>query len=307
MINPYSYNRTNDGYNICLKEETSFWSLYSIDFPSARYLECLGTNRVIGEYYYPKGLKKAPLAILIHGMGDRSVVPCRMLAHTFAKKGIASFVLYLVFHKKRVPDSIKGKYPSLSAEEWFESYQLSVVDICQIIDWAAKREEIVQNKISIVGISFGGMISAIAMGLENRIKAGVFIVTGGNSDKITRHSFLLRHVYKQDPDEYQRNQESYNLYLTEVKEKGFEKATAAKNSYLTDPLTFAQNLRDRPILMVNALWDEMIPRVATKDLWKYCGEPSISWYPATHASIWMWYPLMGRRISSFLKSSLELN
>jgi cephalosporin-C deacetylase-like acetyl esterase len=307
MINPYLYNRTNDGYNISFKAETSLWSLYSIDFPSAQYFECLGTNRVIGEYYYPKCFRKAPLAILIHGMGDRSVVPCRMLAHTLAKKGIASFVLYLVFHKNRVPDSIKGKYPSLSAEEWFESYQLSVVDICQIIDWAAKREEIVQEKISIVGISFGGMISAIAMGLENRIKAGVFIVTGGNSDKITRHSFLLRHIYKQDPVEYQRNQESYNLYLAEVKEKGFDKVAATKNSYLTDPLTFAYNLRGRPILMVNALWDEMIPRTATKDLWRSCGEPSISWYPATHASIWMWYPLMGRQISSFLKSSLELN
>jgi cephalosporin-C deacetylase-like acetyl esterase len=306
MINPYNYESLKDGYNCTLKEESSLWSCYTVDFPSAHSLQYLGSNRIKGEYYFPKGLPKAPLAILIHGMGDRSVVPCRLIAHTLAKKGIASFVLFLVFHRNRVPDSIKGKYPKLSDEEWFESYQLSVVDIRQIIDWAGTRDEISGDKIAVIGISFGGFISAIAMALENRIKAGIFIVTGGNSEKITRHSFLLRRVYKPDPEEYLKNQESYFRYLTEVKEKGFEKVTASKNSYLTDPLTFANNLRGRPVLMLNALWDEMIPRVATVDLWKYCGEPALNWYPASHASIWLWYPIMGRRIISFLKMSLRL-
>jgi hypothetical protein len=55
-------------------------------------------------------------------------------------------------------------------------------------------------------------------------------------------------------------------------------------------------------MMLNALWDEMIPRVATIDLWEAYGKPIIKWYPATHASIWLWYPLMGPRIAGFLKS-----
>jgi hypothetical protein len=90
--------------------------------------------------------------------------------------------------------------------------------------------------------------------------------------------------------------------LSEVAAKGFENATADKNSYLTDPLTFASYLQGRPILMLNAQWDEIIPRVATVDLWKACGKPSIAWYPATHSSIWVWYPWLGRRISGFLQA-----
>jgi len=222
MINPYSYNAINNGNAFNFKDENSLWLHYSLEVPTAQKLKYLGENSIKGEYYYPKGFQKAPLAILVHGMGSRSVIPCKLLARTLAKKGIASFILYLVFHQNRIPDSLKGKYPSLSAEEWFESYQLSVVDIRQIIDWAGYRKEIAQNKISVVGISLGGIISAIAMGLDERIKAGVFIVTGGNSDKITRYSFLLRHIYKQKIEEYNKNQELYARYLTEVEKKGFE-------------------------------------------------------------------------------------
>jgi esterase/lipase len=240
-------------------------------------------------------------------MGARSLYPCRLIARTLAKKGIASFILYLVFHKLRASEVIQKKYPNLSAEEWFESYQVSVTDIRQVIDWSSCRPEIIKDKIALVGISFGGMISTIAMGLDTRIKAGVMIVSGGNSEKITRYSLLLRWQYKHNEEEFRHNQHSYAQYLSEVGEKGFENVKALKTSYLTDPMTFSGIIRDRPVLMLNAFWDEMIPRVATLELWKSFGRPSLTWYPATHASIWLWYPLMGRRIYEFVESALGWN
>ncbi len=261
----------------------------------------------MGEFLFPQGKTKAPLAILIHGMGDRSVVPCRLIARTLAKKGIASFILYLVFHTCRAPESIKSRYPRLTADEWFESYQVSVTDVCQVLDWINTRPEIIQDRIGIVGISFGSFISAISMALDKRIKAGILIESGGNSDKITRHSLLLRHQYKVDTAKYNRNQECYAQYLTEVSEKGFENVSAGQSSYLTDPMTFAVYLQKRPLLMVNALFDEMIPRVATVDLWQSVGKPPIKWYPATHASIWVWYPLIGHQLSHFLESTFGKN
>lgn len=103
MINPYIYFRQNNNDNFNLKEDTSLWSHYSVDFPSAQSVKYLGNNRVKGDYYFPKNITYAPLAILVHGMGDRSMFPCRFIAHTLAKKGIACFILYLVFHKSRAP------------------------------------------------------------------------------------------------------------------------------------------------------------------------------------------------------------
>lgn len=69
MINPYVYTRQANGWNINLADETRYWSHYRVDFPSAQSLKYLGENRVIGEYFFPKNTAKAPLAILVHGMG----------------------------------------------------------------------------------------------------------------------------------------------------------------------------------------------------------------------------------------------
>jgi len=305
MINPYTYTILNDGSNCILKEETNLWFHYAIDFHSAQSAKYLGNSQVQGEYLLPKTNGKVPLAILVHGMGDRSVIPCKLIARTLAKQGIASFILYLIFHTIRVPQHIKEKYPRLTPDEWFESYRVSVTDVRQVADWAVSRPEIDTDKISVAGISFGGFISSIAMALDPRLKSGIFIVSGGNSDKITKHSLLLRRQYKLEETEFQDAQERYARYLNEVSKKGFENVEAVKNSYLTDPMTFAGYIRNRPLLMLNALWDEMIPRTATLDLWKAYGEPPITWYPATHASIWLWYPLMGRKISNFLESHLK--
>jgi cephalosporin-C deacetylase-like acetyl esterase len=305
MNNPYNYKHQNIVDSLSLIEDTTSWSRYSVEFESSWPAQYLGNSRVKGEYFYPKGAKSAPLAILVHGMGARSVIPCKLIAHTLGKKGIASFVLYLIFHKYRVSEPIITKYPRLSTEEWFESYQISVNDIRQVIDWAHGRPELNIDDLAVVGISYGGFIAAISMALDKHIKAGIFIVMGGNSEKITRHSTFLRWTYKHNESTFKQNQEAYRRFLAEIDEKGLENVEAGKRSYLTDPMSFARYLRNRPVLMLNAMWDEMIPRIATTDLWEACGKPSISWYPATHASIWLWYPFISSRISRFLKSSLK--
>jgi hypothetical protein len=301
MLNPYTYTRQDNAINFELREKTSKWSRYAVNFRSAQPAGLLGDTGVTGDYLLPEGRRKVPLAILIHGMAARSVTPCKLIANTLIKRGVACFVLYLVFHNFRAPDSLRAKYPHLTPEEWFESYQVSVTDIRQVIDWAESRPEIDSAKVSVAGISYGGFASSIAMALDRRIQAGVLIVTGGNSAKIVHHSLLLRLQYKHDNLEYLRGQESYSRYLEEVNEKGFENVETNNSGYLTDPVTFSASLKDRPLLMLNARFDEIIPRAATLELWEGCGRPPISWYPATHATIWAWYPLIGRRISGFLE------
>jgi cephalosporin-C deacetylase-like acetyl esterase len=176
-----------------------------------------------------------------------------------------------------------------------------VVDLRQVIDWASRRAEINAKKIAAIGISFGGFISAIAMGIDGRIKAAGLIVTGGNNSKI---GWEKRASDFKKEAEYQDIQTSYRQYLDEIAEKGFEKVTPPRESFLTDPMTFAHLLRRRPVLMINARWDESIPREATLDFWKEAGKPTISWFPATHATIWLWYPFIRRKIVNFLKETL---
>ena len=83
---------------------------------------------------------------------------------------------------------MKHRYPRFTDDEWAEMYRVSIVNIRQIIDWAEKQSNNGKRPIGILGISYGGFISAITMGLDSRVKAGVLIVMGGNSLKIGQAS-----------------------------------------------------------------------------------------------------------------------
>ncbi len=305
-MDPYHYINSGPPARIRLEQPHRDWARYMVDLVSARPTRYEENNTIQGDYYQPAGVKSAPLVILFHGIGDQLLIPCRLLAQGLAKRGLACFVLYSVFHSRRMPAELKGRYPALTADEWFDSYMISVTDVRQVIDWAEKRPEIDAGRVALVGISFGGFISAIAMGVDSRIGTGVFIVTGGNSEKIGQLSKkrYMRSIYRSPGAEYERKQRLFRQYLTEVEEKGFENVEAPSRSYLIDPVTFGYNLRQRPVLMLNALWDEYIPREATLDLWEAAGRPELGWFPGTHTLFWLWFPLIRRRIMRFLAAAL---
>lgn len=306
-MNPYSYPRAGTTFHLTLKNTTRNYWQYRFDFTSAFLTSGPESCTVRGEYFQPRRANKAPLAILLHGMGDHSVIPCRLLAKALVREGIACLVPYLLIHSSRLPEAWRTGFPILSAEQWFQIYQTSVIEVRQVIDCVSRREEIDQGSIAVLGISLGGFISAIAMGIDERIKAGVFIVAGGNGEKINQKSRLssIKIGYRRTEAEYQSIQQSYWQYLSEVAEKGWENTEPPRIGFLTDPMTFAHRLRQRPILMINARWDEAVPREAVLDFWQEAGKPAIAWFLATHATLWLWYPLVRQKVVNFLTETFE--
>jgi cephalosporin-C deacetylase-like acetyl esterase len=303
----YSYQSGEPDFNLRLKKTTGKWAWHEVEFLSAFHNGCWGGSTVRGEYFQPQGAARAPLVILLHGMGDHSVIPCKLLARSLAGNGTACLVLYLMVHSSRLPEDMKGRYPVFTSEEWFQIYQTSVIEVRQAVDWAANRPEIDAGKIAVVGISFGGFISAIAMGVEQRVRAGVLIVSAGNSEKVNHMSQLGAIIkdYRRTEEEYQSLQQSYMQYLAEVAERGVDNVTPAQKGFLIDPMTYAHKLRRRPLLMINARWDEAISAEAVLDFWRECGRPDIVWLPGTHATIWLWYPFISRKIAGFFRMSFE--
>ena len=306
-MNPYSYPRVEPCFDLHLEETNRKWLRYVVDFPIARPTPYKENNTAHGEYFRPRKGHNGSLAILLHGWGDTSVIPCRLLARALVKRGTACFVLYLPFHSKRMPPSIRARITRLTPEEWFEIYQTSVIDVRQVVDWAGNSAGLNAEQIGLVGISFGGFISAIAMGIDKRIRAGVFLVSGGNSEKIGQESKIsaLGKRYQRPEAEYNQIQNSYTSYLAEVAKKGLENVTPERKNFLADPLTYARYLQQRPLLMINALWDEFIPKEATLDFWQACGKPPIMWLPATHTTIWLYYPLIRHKIARFLSRNFQ--
>ena len=302
-MNPYRYTDLKPEFDLQLNHTTKDWSRYTVKFPIARPTRYEENNIAYGDYYRPNRGSKWPLAILVHGWGDRSVIPFKLLARDLTKRGIACFILYLIFHQKRMPPSVIERLPNLTPEEWFEGYQTSVIDIRQVVDWAGRNKDIDKRRIAVIGISLGGIVSTITLGVDKRISAGVLIVAGGNYQSPT---WLKMTEPGKTEEEYLRSQNLYQQYLDEVKQKGVDKVVPSHKSYLTDPVTFAVNLDSRPVLMLNAKWDERIPKQSTIDLWNASGKPQIKWYPATHSSIWLLYPSLLNQIVNFLNCAFRL-
>jgi len=308
-MNPYDYSPGAPDSRLCLRQETSGWLRHEVEFPAAFQPGDDASRWVRGEYYQPRTGSRSPLVILLHGVGDVSLLPCRWLARSLVGTGIACFVPRLAVHSSRMARAGWRRIPNLSDDEWFEVYRTAVVEVRQVVDWAERRAEIDEHRVAVLGVSFGGFISSIAMGVDDRITAGVLIVSGGNSGTIVQRARAraVHKGYRVTEAEYTAGQQEYARYLGQVAERGFGDVSPVRRSFLNDPMTFAGRLRQRSVLMVNARWDEFIPREAVLDFWEACGKPAITWLPATHTAIWLWYPLIRKRIGGFLASALEMS
>jgi hypothetical protein len=306
-VNPFLYTTGPPDFTLRLVKQTKHWRHYLVDFPVVSANFYPGGEVARGEYFEPVNKDHAPLAILLHGWGDHSVWPFELMISGLIHRGLACFILYLPFHANRLPAQMKSRLSNLTPDEWFTGYRMAVTDVRRVVDWDSQNGHTDSRQISVIALSLGAVVGSIAMGIDPRIKAGVFIVHGGNTGKMMQTNTVSRFgkQYRLPYKEYQENQKNYTDYLVEVANKGFENVEPAKRTYLIDPLTYAPMLKGRPVLMINAQWDEIFPRETSLDFWKACGECKRVTFPATHASIWIWYPLITSRINSFLQSSLS--
>ena len=300
---PFAYPADVPQFSISPEHGNGRWLRSSVTFSSPLTTPYPGMNTASGEYYQPKTDVDAPLVILLHGWGDHSAIPCRWLARGLAGKGFGAFLLRLPTHTSRFPPELRERAHDLTMEEWLTMYRVGVSDLRRVTDWASAAGR-GGRPVAVIGLSLGGFMASIAMGIDERITAGVLLVTGGNSEKIMQMGRLarFRHLRQRD-SEYRQGQKEYRQFRQEVMARGLDAVVPPKLSYLIDPLTYAHLLRNRPLLMVNARWDEFVPREAALDLWQECGRCAISWFASNHTGIWLYYPLILGGILRFLRQA----
>ena len=191
-MDPYEYPAGDPYFSLRLRQKTSGWLRYEVDFPPASQAHHDPGQTVRGEYYQPRTDSRSPLVVLLHGVGDVSLMPCRWLARSLAGEGVACFVPRLPVHSSRTPGAGWRRMPRLSDDEWFEIYRTAVVEVRQVVDWAERRNEIDQRRVAVLGVSFGGFISAIAMGVDDRITAGCWSSAGATPPRSSRRPGRVR-------------------------------------------------------------------------------------------------------------------
>jgi cephalosporin-C deacetylase-like acetyl esterase len=133
----------------------------------------------------------------------------------------------------------------------------SVVDLMRAVDYLASRDDIDTERIGFIGTSMGGAIGAMFCAHEQRVKAAVLTITGGNFDKLN--------INAGDTGDQEEIRQAYRL---------------------VDPVLYVYRISPRPLLMINGVHDEVVPRAATEALFDAAAEPKrIVWYDCGHANL----------------------
>lgn len=212
--------------------------------------------RVTGLLSLPeKGKAPFPVIILMHGLGDSKTVDYIEVGNKYLlDAGYAVLRLDISNHGDRFIydydfDLIHGyRY-------WTrEMITQTVFDLRRAIDFIQTRDELDHERIGYFGISLGGIIGTLFCSVDDRVKVPVIVLAGGNLNLMFGKKALS---------------EDTKDFLS-----------------IIDPINFVAMISPRPLLMINAENDDVVPPITSKLLFKAAKEPKkIIWYPAKHHDI----------------------
>lgn len=205
-----------------------------------------------------------PCIVFLHGYGGRKedVLP---LASIFSTHGYSAFSIDAPFHGER---SEPGKVLySPEPEELKANVVQTVLDLRRGVDVLETREDVDRRRIGYAGGSMGGIIGALFVSVEPRVKAAVIVVGGGNLPLMIRES---KH-YSVPP------------IRARLRELGVSYEKLGEILAPVDPLNFIHLFSPRPIQFHCGLYDDIVPAETQRQLAEKAREPKeVYWYEAGH-------------------------
>jgi cephalosporin-C deacetylase-like acetyl esterase len=247
--------------------------------------------------------KKSKACILVHGLGmeigSKWDTYLKIVPETI---GACYIDLPYQRHRKTKIDLLTLFADGISTLNFFKQGTFDIIKTVNILKNIGYRE------ISIIGISLGSIFSIMALAMDDRIKKGVFLLSGGDHSILTWKSPALhkvREIYKKKGitrDRCLRARTLLSAFTESVKKdkNPFNIKTNIMCLYF-DPITFAPLIDKKKVLMINAFFDLIIPRKSTARLHEALGKPKIIWFPTTHLNLY----IFKNQIISYIKSFLR--
>jgi cephalosporin-C deacetylase-like acetyl esterase len=239
-------------------EETADYRVIKVTYRSAR------DQRVPALLILPKQPReeKLPCVILMHGLGsDKRMF--QMLWGALTKAGYVLFAIDAQYHGERKPSDdipLFGAYPYRARDALIQT----VIDLRRAVDYLQTRKEIDPNRIGYIGASMGGIIGSMFAGVDERVKAPVFLVAGGDWKILMERSTLS--VWR---DAARNNQQQMQEALRVLD--------------VVDPVHWVGRIAPRPVLFINGDADDVVPVESNKALHNAAGEPKkVVWYKGGH-------------------------
>ncbi len=236
--------------------------VFDLRFPSPAPSGNKTNDTVHAEYYRPKGVKRGPAAVVLDIMDGQQVVS-RGQAVWLAQTDIPALVVILPYYGPRRPPGSRTRLVSANVEHSVAAIRQAVLDCRCATAWLAARPEVDPGRLGIVGTSLGSFMAALTAAAEPRLHSVCLLLGGGG----------LVDAYADHP-----RARPFAWALALVGGTDRLKRMIAP----VDPLTYADRLKARKLLLVAASRDDVVPPAAASALWAATGRQPIVWLDATH-------------------------
>ncbi len=241
------------------------YDVFEVTFPSPVETPHSNNNTVHCEYFRPHGSGKHPAVIVLHILGGDFNLS-RLFSRQLAADGVAALFLKLPYYGPRRQPGEKARMISENPRETVAGMRQGILDIRRGVAWLAAQHEVDADRLGVFGISLGGITSALAVSIEPRLASACLMLAGGDVARVAWDDPKMARLRERWLADGGTKEEFFDLWKK------------------IDPVTYAERARGKPILMLNAAHDEIIPRACTESLWHALGEPEIVWYEAGHIS-----------------------
>jgi len=275
----YSYDRELPlNVDETILADTRTYRLYKV------YFDSVNMERIPALFMIPKSEGRCPCIVFLHGYGG-SKEDSLSLIDVAAAEGYAFIAIDAEYHGERREEG-RSLY-SIDIEDTVRGFIQTVIDLRRAVDYLETRPEIDAKRIGYVGGSMGGIIGAIFIGVEPRIKAAALIVAGGNMSLMVRES---EHPAIPPIRRY-------------LEEQGITYDELQRMLDPIDPLNFIGRFSPRPVVFHLGSYDRIVPAEAGRQLYMRAGEPKeVYWYDAGHN---LPMELVAVRILDFMDENLK--
>ncbi|HWE38222.1 MAG TPA: dienelactone hydrolase family protein [Isosphaeraceae bacterium] len=246
---------------------TERYTVSKLRFPSPIDAVDDENDTVHAEYFRPSVAGRRPAVVVLHILGADFALS-RYLAARLADRGVAALFVQLPYYGNRRPKGTSKRFLSDDVKRSVGAMRQGVCDVRRAAAWLAGRPEVDPERIGVAGISLGGIVAADAAAADPAIRSAVILLAGGDLAEILWNM--------PEPAARRARQRWIDAGLT----KGDLRAVTEP----LDPLTYADRLVGKRVLMMAGRTDEVIPPASARALWEKAGRPPIHWYDCGHYS-----------------------
>jgi len=190
-------------------------------------------------------------------------------------------------------------FPRTDTEFFFQIKQ-EVAVLLAGMDFWQKFTQRENPDFYLVAVSAGGFPAIISSCLDKRVKKILLLVSGGDCENLTWKGLLRFALQKDCPRKACR--QMHRTYHFILRNSLYSQISLLpRYCFLYDPLTLAPAIAERKIMMINGLFDLVVPFTSALKLRKRLKNPPCFWYPGTHLMLPWFLPFFRRKIKLFFK------